>query len=102
LVVEGERQDIEALLDGEESAFRALFTSLQPLMVALARRVVDRHDLAEEIAQETWVAVIRGLSGFGWRCRLESWILGILLKRARTYASRESRASDSQLLPLLR
>jgi RNA polymerase sigma-70 factor (ECF subfamily) len=53
--------------------------------------VVGSHAVAEEVAQDTWLAVIRGIEGFEHRSSLKTWIFGILMNQARTRRSRESR-----------
>jgi RNA polymerase sigma-70 factor (ECF subfamily) len=63
----------------------------------VARTFTSAPALAEDIVQETWLAVIRGLHGFEERSSIRTWILGILVRRARTLAAREARRAE---LPL--
>jgi RNA polymerase sigma-70 factor (ECF subfamily) len=53
--------------------------------------VADR-DVAEEVVQETWLAVLNGLNAFEGRSALKSWIFSILTNRAKTRAVREKRS----------
>lgn len=80
-----------ALRDGDEAAFTALVTRHHDAMVRLAAAFVGERSIAEEVAQESWVAVLRGLDGFEGRASLRAWIFGIVVRRARTRAARESR-----------
>ena len=50
------------------------------------------HAAADDVVQETWLAVIRGLDGFEERSSLRTWIFRILVNRARTRAVREARS----------
>ena len=58
----------------------------------VARNFVRTETLAEEVVQDTWLAVIRGLEGFEGRSTLRTWIFHILVNRARTRAVREARS----------
>jgi RNA polymerase sigma-70 factor (ECF subfamily) len=60
-------------------------------MKRVARSYVDSEALAEEIVQETWLAVISGIGRFQRRSALDTWIYAILINKARTHASRERR-----------
>ena len=76
---------------GDEMAFASLVDDLHGPLLALARTFTSSRSLAEDIVQETWVAVIRGLPRFEERSALRTWIYGILVRRARTMAAREAR-----------
>jgi RNA polymerase sigma-70 factor, ECF subfamily len=52
---------------------------------------VPSHAVAEEVVQDTWLAVLRGLAGFEGRSSLQTWMFTILVNRARTTGSREQR-----------
>jgi RNA polymerase sigma-70 factor (ECF subfamily) len=84
--------DLDALRRGDEAAFRALVRSQHSSMVRLARMYVDDLAIAEEVAQETWVAVLRGLGSFEGRSSIRTWIHRILVNVARRYAGRERRS----------
>jgi RNA polymerase sigma-70 factor (ECF subfamily) len=82
---------LEALRLGDEGAFRTLFERHNRSLLRLARGYAQSPALAEEIVQETWVAVVRGIARFEGRSALKTWIVGILFNVARTRASREAR-----------
>ncbi len=89
----GERdQDIaEALRRGDEPLFSALVARLHPAMVRLAAAYVRDPGVAEEVAQEAWLGVLRGLPRYEGRSALRTWIFSILLNQAKSRAERERR-----------
>src|SRR5439155_5665924 len=48
--------------------------------------------VAEEVVQETWMAVLEGLHRFEGRSSLKTWMFRILTNRAKTRAQREGRS----------
>ena len=60
-------------------------------MLRVARAHVPSHAVAEEVVQDTWLAVLRGLSRFEARSSLRTWVFSILLNQARTRGRREHR-----------
>jgi RNA polymerase sigma-70 factor (ECF subfamily) len=76
---------------GEEQAFVDLVQRHQPLLLRLARSYVPSAAVAEEVTQETWLAVLRGLDGFEGRSSFKTWLLQILLNRARSTGVYERR-----------
>ncbi len=88
---EGQRALVDALRAGDQRAFYSLVESHYPMMKRVARSYVDSDALAEEVVQETWLAVVRGIGRFQHRSALSTWIYSILANKARTHASRERR-----------
>jgi RNA polymerase sigma-70 factor (ECF subfamily) len=82
---------LAALRVGDEAAFRALVTRHHQAMVRIASCYVRSRAVAEEVTQETWLAVIQGLDHFEGRSSLRTWIMRILTNRARSRGVRESR-----------
>jgi RNA polymerase sigma-70 factor (ECF subfamily) len=82
---------VARLRSGDELAFAALVDGLHCRLLALAKTFTSSASLAEDIVQETWLAVIRGLRGFEDRSTLRTWIFSILVRRAKTLAVREAR-----------
>jgi RNA polymerase sigma-70 factor, ECF subfamily len=82
---------VQKLLDGDEASFRGLVNRLQPLLLRLARTYVRSEAIAEEVVQDTWLAVLEGLPGFAGRSSLKTWVVHILINRARTRGAREAR-----------
>ncbi len=83
---------IAGLRRGEESAFETLLQRHQTSLVRLARVWVRDASAAEEVAQETWLAVVQGIHAFEGRSPLQSWIFGILANKAKRRGTRESRS----------
>jgi RNA polymerase sigma-70 factor (ECF subfamily) len=88
---------ITGLRTGDAAAFAALVDDLHGRLLALARTFTSSSVLAEDIVQETWLAVIRGLGGFEGRSALRTWIFQILVKRARSITVREARRDKGSL-----
>ncbi len=89
----GDEELVRRLREGDESAFAALVASEHPRLVRLARTFVPSQAVAEEVAQETWVGVLKGLDRFEGRSALRTWIFKILVNRARTTGVREHRST---------
>ena len=83
---------IELLRSGDEAAFASLIDSYNNALLRLAMIFVTRRMVAEEVVQETWIAVLEGLSRFEGRSSLKTWIFRILTNRAKTRALREGRS----------
>lgn len=94
-----EAERLARLRSGDEAEFAALVDALHGRLVALASTFTHSRSLAEDIAQETWLAVIRGLAGFEARCSLRTWVFSILVRRARTMSAREARANGPAPAP---
>jgi RNA polymerase sigma-70 factor, ECF subfamily len=77
---------------GEERAFVELVTRHQASLLRLARAYVSSAAAAEEVAQDTWLAVLRGLDGFQGRSTFRTWLMHILVNRARSTGVREHRS----------
>jgi RNA polymerase sigma-70 factor (ECF subfamily) len=77
---------------GDETAFEALVARHYGTMLAVAQTYVKGRATAEEVVQETWLAVIQGLDRFEGRASLKTWILSILVNKAKTRGVREARS----------
>jgi RNA polymerase sigma-70 factor, ECF subfamily len=83
---------VDRLRAGDESAFVALIERYQQRMLRLAELTVGSRAVAEEVTQDTWLAVVRGVERFEGRSSLKTWLFHILLNRARSTVGRELRA----------
>jgi RNA polymerase sigma-70 factor, ECF subfamily len=88
----GDDQLLAGLRAGDELAFRMLVTRHHSSMRRVALSYVPSAAIAEEVVQETWLAVIRGLDRFEQRSSLKTWIFGILVNRARSRGVQEHRS----------
>ena len=66
----------------------------QSRLLRLAGTVVTNRSVAEEVVQDTWLAVVRGVERFEGRSSFKTWLFHILLNRARTTAGREHRTAS--------
>jgi RNA polymerase sigma-70 factor (ECF subfamily) len=89
--VSTEAELLDALRAGDEGAFAALVREYHPSLVRVARIYVPTQAAAEEVAQETWLGVLNGLSRFEGRSSLRTWIFRILTNIAKTRAMRDGR-----------
>jgi len=90
-VTQTEYDLLDALRAGDEVAFARLVDDWGPAMLRLARLHVPSRAVAEEVVQETWLAVLRGLPAFEGRSSLKTWTFSILLNVARSKGRRERR-----------
>jgi RNA polymerase sigma-70 factor (ECF subfamily) len=73
---------LERLRAGDEEAFRTL----------VARTFVQSAAAADEVTQETWLAVLTGIDRFEGRSSLRTWIFSILVNQARSRGVRDARS----------
>lgn len=86
-----DRDLVDRLRAGDEAAFTALVTRYHLTLVRVARCYVASHQQAEDVAQETWMGVVRGIDRFEGRSSFKTWLLQILVNRARSAGVREHR-----------
>lgn len=86
-----ETELVEALRNYDENAFRTLIDQYQATMVQMALRYVDDAETAKDVVQETWLAVLRGVYKFAGRASFKTWLLTILINRARTRGKQAKR-----------
>jgi RNA polymerase sigma-70 factor (ECF subfamily) len=82
---------LDALRAGDEQAFAALVDRYGPSLLRLARLHVSSRAVAEEVVQETWLAVLTGIERFEGRSSLKTWLFRILTNKAKTRGQREGR-----------
>ena len=83
---------VELVRAGDEAAFADLIHRYQPRLLRFAEVTVGNRAIAEEVCQETWLAVVRGVARFEGRSSFKTWLFRILLNRARAGARKEARA----------
>jgi RNA polymerase sigma-70 factor, ECF subfamily len=87
-----DRALVELLRAGDETAFMMLVDELGPSMRRVARMYVSTDAVADDVVQEAWLGVVRGLDGFEGRSSLRTWIFRILVNTAKTRGQREGRS----------
>lgn len=80
-----------ALRAGDESSFASLVRQYHNSLVRLAQLFVRDLSIAEELAQETWLAVLQGLDRFEGRSSFKTWLFTILTNKAKTRGQRDGR-----------
>ena len=86
-------QLVERLRAGDEAAFELLVGRHHGEMLAVARSYVRTRAVAEEVVQETWLAVLTAIDRFQGRASLKTWIFRILVNTAMTRGGREARVT---------
>ncbi len=87
-----DRAFVERLRAGDEDAFNTLVARHDGALRRIARTFVRTDSAADDVVQETWLGVVRGLNGFEGRSSLRTWIFRILVNQARTRATRDARS----------
>jgi RNA polymerase sigma-70 factor (ECF subfamily) len=83
---------VAALRAGDEAMFARLLDAWSSSMLRLARSFVSTHATAEEVVQDTWLAVLKGLHGFEGRAAFRTWVYRILVSTAKKRGVREKRS----------
>jgi RNA polymerase sigma-70 factor, ECF subfamily len=75
---------LERLQRGDRDAFAGLVGTYHRSMLRVAAAYVGSTAGAEDAVQDTWLAVVRGLSGFEGRSSLKTWMFQVLVNRAKS------------------
>ena len=87
-----EQQLVERLRARDERAFVELVDAFSPLMLRLARQYCSSRAVAEEVVQEAWLGVLKGIDRFEARSSLKTWVMRIVVNTAMTRSGREARS----------
>ena len=82
---------LDGILRGDEKSFTELVTRYHPTLVQVAGYYVGDRASAEDVAQDTWLAVFRGVDRFEGRSSFKTWLLRICANRARTRGTGDRR-----------
>ena len=85
-------QLVSRLREGDEAAFRELVGRMHRGLLRVALAFVESPSTAEEVVQETWLAVVAQIDGFEGRSSLRTWIGTIVCNRAKTRGVRDKRS----------
>ena len=91
---------LDRLRAGDEGAFADIVDRWSRTMLRVARGYVSTDATAQEVVQDTWLGVIRGLDAFEGRSTLKTWVFRILVNTAKTRGVRESRTTPMSSLVL--
>jgi RNA polymerase sigma-70 factor (ECF subfamily) len=86
-----EAELVDQLRNGDESAFAGLVDRYHTRLVRFAVTFVHDWSAAEDVAQDTWIAVLRGIDNYERRSSLQTWLFGICANQARSAYARQVR-----------
>lgn len=86
-----ETELVQLLVAGDRPAFERIYRKHNAALIRLAMGIVASRATAEEVAQDTWIAVLNYVGSFEGRSSLAGWIFSILINKARSRATREGR-----------
>jgi RNA polymerase sigma-70 factor, ECF subfamily len=89
---------VDALRAGDERSFAALVDRHSPAMLAIARLHVASREVAEDVVQDTWLALLKGLDSFEGRSSLRTWLFRVLVNIAKTRGVRDRRTTPIGML----
>jgi RNA polymerase sigma-70 factor, ECF subfamily len=90
---------VARLRDQESAAFALMLDAWSGGMVRVARSIVSSPASADEVVQDTWLAVVQSLGSFEARSSLKTWVYRILVNTAKRRAMREGRHVTWGLVP---
>jgi RNA polymerase sigma-70 factor (ECF subfamily) len=96
-IAEDDDAMVAALRAGDDAAFARLVDRHAPSMLRVARGYVQTHELAEDVVQETWIALLKGIDKFEGRSSLRTWLFTVLINIAKTRGIRERKDVEVQL-----
>jgi RNA polymerase sigma-70 factor, ECF subfamily len=96
-IVKDESEQVAALRGGDEAVFAQLVDQYTPAMLRVACGYVPTHQIAEEVVQETWIALLKGISRFEGRSSLRTWLFAVLINIAKQRAVRERRHAHAEI-----
>lgn len=85
---------VAALRAGDELAFARLVDEYAASMHRVARGYVPSREIAEDVVQETWIALFKGIATFEGRSSVRTWLFAVLINIAKNRGLRERRLSD--------
>ena len=83
---------LDAIRAGDDAAFASLVSKYHQRLLRCAESMVPNRAVAEEIVQDTWLGVVRGIDRFEGRSTVKTWLFHILVNRARSAGAREARS----------
>src|SRR4051794_18240889 len=89
--VQDDTELVRRLREGDEAAFSDIVDRWSRTMLRVARAHVSTEASSQEVVQDTWLAVVKGLSSFEGRSSLKTWVFRILVNTAKTRGVREAR-----------
>jgi RNA polymerase sigma-70 factor (ECF subfamily) len=88
---------VASLRGGDEAVFAQLVDQHTPSLLRVAHGYVPSHEIAEEVVQETWIALIKGIDKFEGRSSLRTWLFSCMINIAKARGARERRDADTAI-----
>jgi RNA polymerase sigma-70 factor (ECF subfamily) len=88
---------IAALRARDEAVFGRLVDQHTPALLRVARGYVPSREIAEEVVQETWIALLKGIDSFEGRSSLRTWLFTVMINIAKSRGIRERRGDDAEI-----
>lgn len=82
---------VAQLAAGDRGAFECLYRKHNASMLRVCEGLIRNRATSEEVVQDTWVAVLKGITGFEGRSSLAGWIFAILVNKTRSRAQSDGR-----------
>jgi RNA polymerase sigma-70 factor (ECF subfamily) len=95
--VDDEVAMLAALRRGDEAMFAAVVDRHTPAMLRVARGYVPSQEIAEEVVQEAWIALLKGVEKFEGRSSLRTWLFAVMINIAKGRGVRERRDADAAI-----
>ena len=95
-IIDDDSTLVARLREHDEAAFSALVDHYAPAMLRVARGYVASVETAEDVVQETWIAVMNGIAGFEARSSLRTWLFTVLINIAKKRGVRDRRIVDTE------
>ena len=89
---------IAGLRAGDEAVYAELVDRHTPSMLRVARGYVRTNAVAEEVVQEAWIALLKGIAKFEGRSSLRTWLFTVLVNIAKARALRERRNAEVEVM----
>jgi RNA polymerase sigma-70 factor, ECF subfamily len=83
--------------DTKERGFKLLVTTYQEPLYTLIRRMVGRHEDADDVLQECLIKVYRGIGRFEGKSKLYTWLYRIAANEALTFLKKRQRRAEDAL-----
>ncbi len=93
---------VEQLQDTKtkEQAFRVLITEYKERLYWHIRRIVISHDDADDVLQNTFIKVFRGIDNFKQDSKLYSWMYRIATNESITFLNKKAKESNVDISEL--
>jgi RNA polymerase sigma-70 factor (ECF subfamily) len=85
---------VAAALSGSDRAFRSLVERHHPVAFAVVRSIIGDRDDVEDVVQEVFIKVYKGLSSYRGESKLSTWIYRIARNEALNAATRKRIEGD--------